>query len=174
MNLKKFIEENIAIRFADKEEKIEFLKECEKQNLYWNRNEKATDFMPYCNTITYKFEGNDGLGHSDSDFYSKEGYTIIDYKDFKKGNIETKIVFEEIEKIIINKDTTIVFWNDDTKTLVKRAKEQSFNKELAILYAYFIKHSGLSKTKSKKVIEELIDNIYVQSNKTDLPKLKRK
>lgn len=173
MNLEKFIKEKIAIRFANKEEMKEFLKECEKIGLKWKSGHKATDFMPSADdVIVYNYDNSNNLSFG-LDCY-ETGWKVIDYKDFKKEDFKSKNVFEEIEKIIINKDTTIVFWNDDTKTLVKRAKDQKISEELAILYAYFIKHSGLSKTKSKKVIEELIDSIYVQSNKTDLPKLKRK
>lgn len=61
------------------------------------------------------------------------------------------------KRYIINKGATILFWNDDEtdKTIVKRCKEDEFNKRLGFLTAYFQYHSGLSKTQANKYLSEL-------------------
>ncbi len=137
------------------------MKECEKKGLLWCSHQKATEYTPgMSDCITYKFGEDKGLGHGDAVFYENKGYQIINYKELVNKTCEFS--FKEITKIITNGEATIVFWNDNTKTIVKRGKGQKNSQELAILYAYFQKHSGLSKTKSNKVIQDLINNIYVQ------------
>lgn len=62
------------------------------------------------------------------------------------------------EKYIINDRATILFWNDGTKTIVKRAKEDEYNKKIGFLWAYFQKNSGLSKTKANEYLDNLTDD----------------
>lgn len=59
------------------------------------------------------------------------------------------------KRYIVNKDAAILFWNDDTKTVVKRAKDDELDVEKAFLWAYFQKCSGLSRTKANKYLKEL-------------------
>lgn len=61
------------------------------------------------------------------------------------------------EKYIINKDATILFWGDESKTVIKRNKEDEYDKKLAFLIAYFQKHSGLTKTQANKYLDNLLD-----------------
>lgn len=164
MDLEKFKNEKIAIFFENEQEKKEFLLECDKNNISWGSGTKARDLIPSSDCIVYNFDAKDGLSHSSRSFYIIYGYEIINYKDFKKNKCGT---FKEIKNIVVNKVTTVVFWKDGTKTLVKREYGQTNNPELAILYAYFYKHSGLSKTEAKKVLQELIDNIHVQEGKNE-------
>lgn len=69
--------------------------------------------------------------------------------------------FRETEKLpknyIINKGATILFWEDGSKTVVKRGKDDEYNKVLGFLWAYFQKTSGLSRTKANKYLAGLID-----------------
>lgn len=58
----------------------------------------------------------------------------------------------EIDKYIINENATILFWNDGTKTISKRHKEDKFDKELGFLFAYFYKKYKGSKASRKRVI----------------------
>jgi len=60
-------------------------------------------------------------------------------------------------KYIINNGATILFWNDGSKTIVKRSKSDAYNKRLGFLTAYFQKTSGLSKNKANKYLKELVD-----------------
>lgn len=61
------------------------------------------------------------------------------------------------ERYIINKDATILFWEDGTKTIVKRSKDDEYNKRLGFLTAYFQKHSGLTKNQANKYLANLLD-----------------
>jgi len=58
-------------------------------------------------------------------------------------------------KYIINKGTTILFWGDGDKTIVKRSKDDKFDKEKAFLWAYFLKHCGMSRSKANKYLRDL-------------------
>lgn len=65
-----------------------------------------------------------------------------------------------IKKYIINKNATIVFWEDDTKTIVKRMKNEKHNKELAFLTALLQKillKKGINKNRVNKFLENLIE-----------------
>ena len=59
----------------------------------------------------------------------------------------------KINKYIINDGATILFWNDDTKTISKRSKKDEFDKELGFLFAYFYKKYNGSKASMKRVID---------------------
>lgn len=58
-----------------------------------------------------------------------------------------------IEKYIINENATIIFWDDDTKTISKRHKDDKFDKELGFLFAYFYKKYEGSKASRKRIID---------------------
>ena len=59
------------------------------------------------------------------------------------------------EGVIINKDAAILFWNDGTKTVVRRAENDKPNKRAAFLNAYFQKMSGLSKNQANRYLDRL-------------------
>lgn len=61
----------------------------------------------------------------------------------------------EIERYIINDGATIIFWDDDTKTISKRHKEDKFDKELGFLFAYFYKKWGDNKSAKKRIIDSI-------------------
>lgn len=61
----------------------------------------------------------------------------------------------EIDRYIINENATILFWDDGTKTISKRHKEDKFDKELGFLFAYFYKKYKGSKASRKRVIESI-------------------
>ena len=157
--------DKIVIYFETKQEMEEFLKECDKENIKWLSSEKASDFVPFENydRICINIE-NGKLSFCEFDFYEKKGYEIVNYKHLAKVEPEHLI---NINRIVRNKKTTVVFWNDGTKTIVKLGENQIDNQEMAILWAYFEKNSGLSKTKAHKVMEDLINNIY-QQDKTKI------
>ena len=64
-------------------------------------------------------------------------------------------IYELPEHYIINNGATILFWKDGTKTIVKRSKDEKFDKRLGFLTAYFQKHCGMSKTKANKFLDNL-------------------
>ncbi len=61
----------------------------------------------------------------------------------------------KIERYIINDGATIIFWDDDTKTISKRHKEDKFDKELGFLFAYFYKKWGDNKSAKKRIIDSI-------------------
>lgn len=61
------------------------------------------------------------------------------------------------KRYIINKGATILFWQDGTKTIVKRNKDDKYDKRLGFLIAYFQKNSGLSRNKANKYLDSLIE-----------------
>ena len=60
------------------------------------------------------------------------------------------------KKVIVNDPATIIFWDDDTKTVVKCDSEDEFDKEKGILYAVLKK---LSTKKTYNDILRAIDSI---------------
>lgn len=61
----------------------------------------------------------------------------------------------DIEKYIINENATILFWNDNTKTISKRHEDDKFDKELGFLFAYFYKKYKGSNASRKRVIDSI-------------------
>ena len=62
------------------------------------------------------------------------------------------------ERYIINDGTTILFWKDGSKTIVKRSDNDDFDPIKGFLWAYFQKHCGLSKTKANKYLWKIQDD----------------
>ena len=79
---------------------------------------------------------------------------LVDSNDFNKEQINGILP----KKYIINENATILFWNDGTKTIVRKSKDDEYNKKLSFLWAYFQKNCGLSKNKANKYLEDLVDN----------------
>lgn len=63
------------------------------------------------------------------------------------------------KKYILNQDACILFWHDDSKTVVRKADDDIQDPVKGFLWAYFLKHSGLSRTKANKYLRE-IDEAY--------------
>ena len=61
----------------------------------------------------------------------------------------------KMKRYIINDGATIIFWDDGTKTISKRHKEDKFDKELGFLFAYFYKKYKGSKSSRKRLIESI-------------------
>jgi len=59
------------------------------------------------------------------------------------------------KKYIVNADAAILFWDDGEKTVVKRCEDDDTDVVKAFLWAYFLKHSGLSRTKANKYLKEV-------------------
>mgnify|MGYP004599874909 CR=1 FL=1 len=73
------------------------------------------------------------------------------------ARVEFRPKKELSKKYIINKGATVLFWEDGTKTVVKRAKDDEYNKIMGFLWAYFQKTSGLSRTKANEYLRGLVD-----------------
>ena len=75
------------------------------------------------------------------------------------------------ERYIINQNATILFWEDGTKTIVKRCKDDEFNPRLAFLTAFFQKYCGMSKNKANKYLASLqVEDVKNSKEKDYNPK----
>ncbi len=104
-------------------------------------------------------------------------YRIVEYDynwtDEMFEDINKPEYLANIARIVRNKETTVIFWEDDTKTIVKLGENQTDSPEMAILWAFFEKNSGLTKTQAHKIMSKLIDSIHNQNKKKiELPKKK--
>ena len=73
------------------------------------------------------------------------------------------------ERYIINKNATILFWENGEKTVVKRCADDEFNPRLAFLTAFFQHYVDMSKNKANKYLA----NLQVEVKKEE-PKQKPK
>lgn len=90
----------------------------------------------------------------------KNGITISTYGGFRGGKaFYSRYVplteFIDIKKYIINEGATIIFWNDGSKTVSRRHKDDVFDKELGFLFAYYYKKCGLSNSSRKRVLDTI-------------------
>lgn len=76
----------------------------------------------------------------------------------------------DLDRYIINENATILFWSDGTKTMVKRRPEDTFNKQLAFLTAYFQKKCGMTRNRANK----FLDGLEVNYQLKDTPNKKGK
>lgn len=72
--------------------------------------------------------------------------------------IKKEVGYDKLpSRYIINKNATILFWEDGSKTVVKRCEDDKYDKRLGFLIGYFQKNSGLSKTKANKFLRDLVE-----------------
>ena len=87
--------------------------------------------------------------------------TIPGFRSSGKTYMQRIIAFTHLNELpkryIINKGATILFWNDGTKTIVKKSKDDKYDKRLGFLTAYFQKHCGLSKNQANKYLDRLME-----------------
>lgn len=62
----------------------------------------------------------------------------------------------DIKRVIFNGPATIVFWLDGTKTVVKCAEGETYDKKTSILWAYAKKICGTS-SHMNKVLDKLVE-----------------
>lgn len=98
-----------------------------------------------------KYIGGRGNRYSYIEYYGSQRETY----DFL--NKVAKI--DKLERYIINKDATILFWKNGDKTIVKKTKDDKFDKRLGFLYAWFQATSGLSKRKANDFLENLEEEV---------------
>ena len=134
--------------------------------------EKIEDFRCGFSSDMKQYEGDiceikdiccDGKGASVTGNYYTWDIRALEF-------VSNKTEVEDLDHYIINDGATILFWNDGTKTIVKRTKEDKFDKRVAFLTAYFQKTSGLSRTKANKFLA----NLKVEEPKEKIKKVKEK
>ena len=88
--------------------------------------------------------------------YKLAGKNILNTRIFLKSEIGfLKSTGVLPKKVIINKNATVLIWNDDQKTIVKLSKEDKFDKEKGFLWAYFLKTTGMSRNQANKYLASL-------------------
>lgn len=91
-------------------------------------------------------------------------------------NKEFRGIIDIIDRYIINKHATIIFWKDGNKTISKVDSEDTFNKEIGFMLAVYkylclyYKNPVLSKTELKKQLEcikedQLYNFLFIIFNK---------
>lgn len=93
------------------------------------------------------------LNQKISDIYS---YVTITPDGFILSNepyVKTRTVLPK--RYIINDGAIVLFWDDGTKTIVKRAKDDTDDVVKGFLWAYFEKMSGMSKTQANKYLKDI-------------------
>lgn len=103
---------------------------------------------------------------------------LLDPRDLSIINSKKQIKSEfSIKKVIFNKPTTIVFWEDGTKTVVKCGKRDTFDYEKGIAMAITKKAFGNTNGYYKKIknflpkeeeVKETKENPYGGTNYDDL------
>lgn len=83
----------------------------------------------------------------------------------KSRKYPTQVNPFNIKRVIFNGPATIVFWNDGTKTVVKCAEEEIYNKRTAIMWAIMKKAYGNS-SRVNKAFDELIEGDEASNDNT--------
>ncbi len=78
--------------------------------------------------------------------------------------LKPKLQVKLPEKYIINKDATILFWENKEKTIVRKCEQDEFNPRLAFLTAFFQRYCGMSKNKANRYLA----NLQVGENKEEI------
>lgn len=82
------------------------------------------------------------------------------------ANLFTKASFVNpmhLTRYIINEGATILFWDDSTKTVSKRHEEDTFDKELGFLFAYFQKRWNDKNKSARKRVLNSIKEEYIKT-----------
>lgn len=93
-----------------------------------------------------------------------KSYTALNQFNMHVGNLHFDNMFKQsklYDKIIFNNPATIVWWDDDTKTIVKSTEGDSYSKQFGFLMAYFQKHSGMTKTQVNKFMDKLEETPHI-------------
>lgn len=101
----------------------------------------------------------------DFEDYHTDGITYIIIAKGRMSLDDDKNPFG-IKSVMFNGPATIVFWNDGTKTVVKCAEEEIYNKRTAIMWAIMKKAYG-SSSRVNKVFDELIEGDEASNDNTE-------
>ena len=86
-----FIEKKIAVSFANREERIEFLKMCQKAGLRWYAGQSPTDSFALKSSLDghqiecwYSNKKDKYLTHSSAGSCKSEGWEIVPFSEFER------------------------------------------------------------------------------------------
>ena len=101
------------------------------------------------------------------DYFNGDTNVQIDAQVANKSRkYPTQVNPFNIKRVIFNGPATIVFWNDGTKTVVKCAEEEIYNKRTAIMWAIMKKAYGNS-SRVNKAFDELIEGDKASNDNTE-------
>lgn len=101
------------------------------------------------------------------DYLNQDTNVQIDARVANKSRkYPTQVNPFNIKRVIFNGPATIVFWNDGTKTVVKCAEEEIYNKRTAIMWAIMKKAYGNS-SRVNKAFDELIEGDEASNDNTE-------
>lgn len=101
------------------------------------------------------------------DYFNQDANVQIDARVANKSRkYPTQVNPFNIKRVIFNGPATIVFWNDGTKTVVKCAEEEIYNKRTAIMWAIMKKAYGNS-SRVNKAFDELIEEDEASNDNTE-------
>ena len=135
-SINEFFAGNMDIRCKNAEQKMAVLKECDKREVVWNGDEKATDFIPDCSVLEIGFYGDGRLtqssGHADRnvvdfdqiEFPRSNFYRIVIYCDGTTTTATMTINGREIKTAIARRNPADKF---DWKKGVELAFERLWN-----------------------------------------------
>ena len=89
--------------------------------------------------------------------FLEPGRVLINAEFVKSCNINLLCGSLDIDHVIFNGPATIVFWNDGTKTVVKCADGEHYDKRVAIMWCIIKKNFG-SVSSINKNLDKLIDD----------------
>jgi len=99
-------------------------------------------------------------------YYSCNSYKIPGIVYYTGVNLFTKASFTNpmhLTRYIINEGATILFWDDGTKTVSKRHEDDTFDKELGFLFAYFQKRWNDKNKSARKRVLNSIKEEYIKT-----------
>ena len=101
-------------------------------------------------------------------FFDQDRNVLINARVVNKSRkYPTQVNPFNIKRVIFNGPATIVFWNDGTKTVVKCAEEEIYNKRTAIMWAIMKKAYGNS-SRVNKAFDELIEGDEASNDDFDV------
>lgn len=111
--LKDFIEKKIAVTFANRAERIEFLKLCQKAGLRWHGGQLPTESFALGSLLDghqiecgYGDKRDEALTHSTAGSHKNVGWKIVPFSEFQREETETIGVIKR------NGDTITVHMGD--------------------------------------------------------------
>lgn len=89
----------------------------------------------------------------------------------KNKDLINKLLFgakmPAIKKVIFNEPATIIYWSDDSKTVVKASKSETFSKETGLAYAISTKYFETMGFKSPRgTFKKVVKNAFDMTEKT--------
>lgn len=122
------------------------------------------NYYDYMYPMTVEFNGNEyyiehverSIEHCSLDDFKKDCIRIDAWKPFSVQDLKTEINSMygrgmHIKKVVFNGPATIVFWTDGTKTIVKCAEGDKYDRKVALLYAIAKKKFGNNSRVHKEI-----------------------